>query len=135
MWYFPMSLWVVCWRPLAVFGLQMLRPDLCLHVHMAFSLYVFTSSSLWACLSVSKFHLCIFKFFKYFNFFLFIEFIGVTLANKIIQASGAQFYNTSSVYCAVCSPSQVKSPSITIYPPIPFSTSLHLFFGAQFPFL
>ena len=45
--------------------------------------------------------------------------IGVTLVNKIIQVSGAQFYNTSSVHCSVCSPPQVKSPSITIYPPYP----------------
>ena len=34
----------------------------------------------------------------------FIEFIGVALVNKIIQVSGIQFYNTSSVYCLVCSP-------------------------------
>lgn len=27
--------------------------------------------------------------------------IGVTLVNKIIQVSGAQFYNTASVYCKV----------------------------------
>ena len=33
-----------------------------------------------------------------------IEFVGVTLVNKIIQVSGAQFYNTSSVHCTVCSP-------------------------------
>ena len=48
-------------------------------------------------------------------FFLFIEFIGVTLVNKIIQVSDTQFYNTSSVHGIVCSPPQVKSPSITIY--------------------
>ena len=30
-------------------------------------------------------------------FFLFIEFIGMTLVNKIIQVSGTQFHNTSSV--------------------------------------
>ena len=52
-------------------------------------------------------------------FFLFIEFIGVTLVNKITQVSGAQFYNTSPVHCIVCLPPQVKSRSITIYPPIP----------------
>ena len=28
----------------------------------------------------------------------------MTLVNKIIQVSGVQFYNTSSVYCVVCSP-------------------------------
>ena len=37
-------------------------------------------------------------------FFLFIEFIGVTLVNKVIQVAGAQFHNTSSVPCTVCSP-------------------------------
>ena len=50
-----------------------------------------------------------------FFFFLFIEFIGVTLVNKIIQVSGVQFYNTSSVHCIMCSPPQVTSPSNTIY--------------------
>ena len=55
--------------------------------------------------------------------FLFIEFIGVTLVNKIIQVSGAQFYNTSSVHCIVCSSPQVKSPSFNIYPSY---TLLHL---------
>ena len=29
--------------------------------------------------------------------------------NKIIQGSGVQFYNTSSVYCVVCSPPRAKS--------------------------
>ena len=54
----------------------------------------------------------------------FIEFIGVTLVNKIIQVSGSEFYNTTSV-CLLCSLPQVKSPSITIYlPPIPSSTPL-----------
>ena len=52
-------------------------------------------------------------------FFLFIEFIGVTLVNKIIQVSGAQFYNISFVQSTVCSPPQVKSPSITIHLPHP----------------
>ena len=40
----------------------------------------------------------------------------VTLVNKIIQVSGVQFDNTSSAHCVVCSPPQVKSPSVTIYP-------------------
>lgn len=35
------------------------------------------------------------------NFSLFIEFLGVILVNKIIQVSGTQFCNTSSVYCIV----------------------------------
>ena len=53
-------------------------------------------------------------------FFLFIEFIRMTMFNKIIQISGAQFHSPSSVvHCIVCSPPQVKSPSITIYPPHP----------------
>ena len=50
-------------------------------------------------------------------YFFLIEFIGVTLVNKIIQVSGAWFYNTSSVHWLVCSPSQVRSLPITIYPP------------------
>ena len=49
-------------------------------------------------------------------FSLLIEFVGVTMVNKIIQVSGAQFYNSSSVPCIVCLPPQVKSPSVTIYP-------------------
>ncbi|KAF6125190.1 hypothetical protein HJG60_009715 [Phyllostomus discolor] len=59
----------------------------------------------------------------HFMFFLFIEFIGVTLVNKMIQVSGAQFHSTSSVHCVVCSPPQVRSPSITIHPPKLSSTS------------
>ena len=51
------------------------------------------------------------------------NFTWVTLVNKFIQVSGIQFYNTSSVYCVVCSPPKVKSPSITIYPPLPSSTA------------
>ena len=53
----------------------------------------------------------------------FIEFIGVSLVNTIIYISGVQLHETSSVYCMVCSAPQVKSPSITIYPPLPSSTS------------
>ena len=41
------------------------------------------------------------------------------LVNKIILVSGVQFHNTSFVFCVVCSPPWVKSPSITIYPPFP----------------
>ena len=44
-------------------------------------------------------------------------FIGMTLVINIIQVSGVQFYNTSSVYCIVYSLPQVKSPSISINPP------------------
>ena len=63
----------------------------------------------------------VFKF--VFTFFLFIEFVRVTIVNKILQVSSAQFYNTSSVHSMVYSPPSVKSPSITIYPPF---TLLHL---------
>ena len=52
-----------------------------------------------------------------FIYFLKIEFIGVTLVNKIVWVSGAQFYNASSVYFIVCLPPQVKSFSISIHPP------------------
>ena len=50
-----------------------------------------------------------------------IELIEVTLVNNIVQISGAEFHSTSSVHCIVCSPPQVKSPSIIIYPHLPFS--------------
>ena len=72
------------------------------------------SQSIWNLFVYLFFLLCI---------FLFTEFVGVTLVNKILQVSGAQFYNTSSVYCTVCSPPQVRPPSTTTYPPIPSSTS------------
>ena len=49
--------------------------------------------------------------------FCFIKFIWVTLVNKIIQVSGVQFYSISSGHCIGYSPTQVNSPSITIYPP------------------
>ena len=49
-------------------------------------------------------------------FFFFIEFIRVALVNTITQVPGAQFHNTSSVHCIVCSLPQVKSLSVTIYP-------------------
>ena len=41
--------------------------------------------------------------------------MGVTLANKIILGFKCTIYNTSFVYCIVCSPPQVKSHSIAIY--------------------
>ena len=47
----------------------------------------------------------------FFSFFFLIGFIMVTLVNKIIRVSGAQFHNTSSVHCIVCSPPQVKGMS------------------------
>ena len=50
---------------------------------------------------------------------LFIEFIGVILVNKIIYTSDVQFYNTSLVYCIVCSPPKLESPSITIILSLP----------------
>ena len=46
----------------------------------------------------------------------------MTLVNKIIHVSGAQFYNTSSVYYIVRSPPQVMSQSMPFIPPIPSST-------------
>ena len=52
-----------------------------------------------------------------------IEFIGMTLVNKFMLASGVQFYNMSSVYCTMCSPPQVKSLSINIFLILPWSTS------------
>ena len=45
------------------------------------------------------------------HFLIFIDFIGVTLVKKIMQVSGAQFYNTSCVHCIMCSPPQVRSLS------------------------
>ena len=58
----------------------------------------------------------------------FIDFIAVILVNKTTQVSGAQFYNTPSGQCVVCSPPQGRSPSITIYPP-------YTFFYLLLPFL
>ena len=40
----------------------------------------------------------------------------LTPFKKLIQVSGARFYNTSSGQGIVCSPPQAKSPSLTIYP-------------------
>ena len=51
-----------------------------------------------------------------YSFFFLIEFIGVTLVNKIIQVPGVHSI-IHHVYIIWCSPLQVKSPSITIYPP------------------
>ena len=79
-----------------------------------------------------------------FYFFIFVERIEVTLVNKTIQVSSVQFYFlifshifycsstvvsisphhssqvynsiTPSVYCIMCSPPKLKSPSITIHP-------------------
>lgn len=42
-------------------------------------------------------------------YFIFIKCIGVTLVNKIIYVSSTQSYNTSPVYCMVCSTPKVKS--------------------------
>ena len=55
-------------------------------------------------------------------FFLFIECIGVILVNKIIQVSGAQFYNTSFVHCMVCSSPQVHHHLFPLYPFLPSTT-------------
>ena len=48
-------------------------------------------------------------------FSYFKNFYWVILVIKNMYVSVIQFYTTSSVYCIVSSPSQVKSPSITIY--------------------
>ena len=49
-----------------------------------------------------------------------VGFIGMTLVNKITQVSGAQFHNTSSAHCTVCSPPHVSichhlSPHTLLY--------------------
>ena len=81
--------------------------------------------------SVVKIHPTIYLRLLHFSFCpLFIEFFRVILVNKIKEASGAQFHNTSPVHCIVCLPPQVKSPSIIIYPftlnfPLPAPTSSH----------
>ena len=66
-------------------------------------------------------HYTFLKVTKTIHFFLFIEFIAVKLVNKIIYLSGAQFHNTSSVYCLVCSPPKSSlHPSTFILPePLP----------------
>ena len=48
----------------------------------------------------------------------------MTLVIKIIQVSGVQFYNMSSLYCIVCSPPQVKFPSITNHFPFAPCTAI-----------
>ena len=57
-----------------------------------------------------------------------LNFLGVPLGNKIIQVSCIRFYNTSSVYCIVCSPPQVMSPFIPRHlclpPPLPFPLAI-----------
>ena len=58
------------------------------------------------------------KFFKK----IFIRLIEVTLVNKIMKLSGVQVYNTSSVYCTVCSPPKshtLPSPFLPLYPHLP----------------
>ena len=49
------------------------------------------------------------------NLYYFIKCIEVTLLNKFIWVSSVKFYDTSSIYCIVCLPPKVKSPSITMY--------------------
>lgn len=44
-----------------------------------------------------------------------MKFIGATLVNTLIEVSGVGFYVTRSVYCTVCPPPKVKSPSFTVY--------------------
>ena len=71
----------------------------------------------------------------------FIECIQVTLVNKIMQVSGAQFYNTSSVYCIVC-PVSVHHHLSLLYPPPPSPPynhqivfHVHEFLLTFFPFI
>ena len=46
----------------------------------------------------------------------------MTWVNEIVQVSDGQFYNASPVlYCVFPTPGQ--SPSITMYPPLPFQSS------------
>lgn len=44
------------------------------------------------------------------------EFPGMTLFNKTIPVAGARCHSTSSVHCIVCSPPQVRLPSIDHWP-------------------
>ena len=60
-------------------------------LHFLLPQYVFVIRNCWP----FYFYKCL--IFRDKCFFLFIEYIGVTLGNKIIQVSGVQFYNTSSV--------------------------------------
>ena len=71
---------------------------------------------------------------KAIHIFYFIECMGVTLVNKIIQVSGVQFYDTSSVCCVVFS-TPVKSPPIpssTCPAPFPFVTTRPLSVSVSF---
>lgn len=71
-------------------------------------------------------------------FSLFIECIGLTLANKIMLVSRAQFHDPSSAHCTACSPPQLRSPSVTSYPeycfkncsPAPWITVVPLILGS-----
>ena len=57
-------------------------------------------------------------------FLLFFKFLLNLLGwHGLIQLYRFQ-HSTSSVYCIVCSPPQVKSPSTALHPPLPSSTSL-----------
>ena len=49
----------------------------------------------------------------------------MALVNNIILVLNVQFYNTSTVHCTVCSLPKVRSPSITIYPPLLSFTFSH----------
>ena len=56
-------------------------------------------------------------------FILFCFFIELMGWHWFIRSCSFHIYNsTSSVWCGVCSPPQAKSPSITIYPPLPSSS-------------
>ena len=84
-----------------------------------------------------KIYIFIYSFFIIYNLYIphkrnfktiLLNLLGWHLVNNIKLVSGVQFYNTSSVYCIVCSSPEVKSPSITVYLLIPSSTSPYSFF-------
>lgn len=61
---------------------------------------------------------------KAMHLIILVECIGVTLVNEITRVSGAHFQNTSPD-TIVRSPPQVRSRSITIYPPRPSCIPFH----------
>ena len=57
------------------------------------------------------------------------QFIEVTVVHKIIWVSSVHFYSTSSVYCIVCLPAKVKSPSV----PYILCISIFTLYHSPFP--
>ena len=62
------------------------------------------------------------------GFIIIFKFLKLNLLERdwLIQLFRFQVYNSTTrhLYSVLCSPPQVKSPSITIYPPLPSSASL-----------